>query len=117
MRSSCLLTPSPPLQFLLRAPVLASFGLGLASTTPVVVGKTFIADISADGKVDPRDVNFLLQALAGKLRFVALTGEPVVDYALRFKSELGWTDTWVRASHICRPKPLISRNWWVRLVW
>lgn len=33
--------------------------------------------------------------LGGKLRFVALTGEPVVDYALRFKSELGWQDTWV----------------------
>ena len=29
------------------------------------------------------------------MRFVALTGEPVVDYALRFKSELGWQDTWV----------------------
>ena len=38
---------------------------------------------------------------------VALTGEPVVDYALRFKSELGWTDTWVSASHICQPKHLI----------
>ena len=29
------------------------------------------------------------------LKFIALTGEPVVDYALRFKSELGWNNTWV----------------------
>ena len=33
--------------------------------------------------------------LGQELRFVALTGEPVVDYALRFKSELGWQNTWV----------------------
>jgi len=33
--------------------------------------------------------------LGGQLRFVALTGEPVADYALRFKGELGWDDTWV----------------------
>jgi hypothetical protein len=29
------------------------------------------------------------------LNLVALTGEPVVDYALRFKREYGWDGTWV----------------------
>lgn len=33
--------------------------------------------------------------LGKQLHFIALTGEPVVDYALRFKSELSWQDTWV----------------------
>jgi neutral ceramidase len=29
------------------------------------------------------------------LRLVGLTGEPVVDYSLRFKGQYGWDDTWV----------------------
>lgn len=29
------------------------------------------------------------------LTLIALGGEPVVDYALRFKAEYGWEDTWV----------------------
>ena len=33
-------------------------------------------------------------ALAG-LTLIALGGETVVDYALRFKGEYGWEDTWV----------------------
>jgi neutral ceramidase len=33
-------------------------------------------------------------ALAG-LTLIALGGETVVDYALRFKAEYGWEDTWV----------------------
>lgn len=34
---------------------------------------------------------------AGKapLRLVALTGEPVVDYSLKFKRHFGWDNTWV----------------------
>ena len=39
----------------------------------------------------------------GMLRLVALTGEPVVDYALRFKSELGWEDTWVSGCESTEP--------------
>ncbi len=29
------------------------------------------------------------------LTFIALTGEPVVDYCLRFKKQYGWDNTWV----------------------
>jgi hypothetical protein len=29
------------------------------------------------------------------LRLIGLTGEPVVDYSLRFKGQYGWNDTWV----------------------
>lgn len=29
------------------------------------------------------------------LKFIALGGEPVVDYALRLKGQYGWSDTWV----------------------
>ena len=36
------------------------------------------------------------RATAGSgLTLIALGGEPVVDYALRFKAEYGWEDTWV----------------------
>jgi hypothetical protein len=30
----------------------------------------------------------------GVLRFIALSGEPVVDYSLRFKAQYGFTNTW-----------------------
>src|SRR5262249_1306844 len=29
------------------------------------------------------------------LTLVALTGEPVIDYSLRFKAQYGWDNTWV----------------------
>jgi hypothetical protein len=29
------------------------------------------------------------------LTLIAIGGEPVVDYALRFKAEYGWENTWV----------------------
>lgn len=31
----------------------------------------------------------------GDLKLIALTGEPVVDYSLRFKDRYGWDNTWV----------------------
>ena len=31
----------------------------------------------------------------GGLTFIALAGEPVVDYSLRFKGRYGWDQVWV----------------------
>ncbi len=49
------------------------------------------------GSGPPDQVRYPVQVwqFGGDLTFIALTGETVVDYSLRFKDEYGWNDTWV----------------------
>lgn len=49
-----------------------------------------------DGKLPDR-YSYPVQVwrFGGDLTFIALTGETVSDYCLRFKKEYGWDDTWV----------------------
>ncbi|HWQ56606.1 MAG TPA: hypothetical protein VN442_23160 [Bryobacteraceae bacterium] len=52
--------------------------------------------LERDGKL-PERYPFPVQVwqFGRDLKLVALTGEPVVDYSLRFKRQYGWDDTWV----------------------
>jgi len=58
--------------------------------------KHLLAVLDRDGKL-PVKSPYPVQVwcLGASLNLVALTGEPVVDYALRFKREYGWENTWV----------------------
>jgi neutral ceramidase len=58
--------------------------------------KHLLARLERDGKL-PVSWPYPLQVwrFGTALNLVALTGEPVVDYALRFKRAYGWDNTWV----------------------
>jgi hypothetical protein len=45
----------------------------------------------------PAHVSYPVQVwqFGADLKFIALSGEPVADYALRFKHQYGWDNTWV----------------------
>lgn len=49
------------------------------------------------GSGPPDEVRYPIQVwqLGGDLTWIALTGETVVDYSLKFKEAHGWNDTWV----------------------
>jgi neutral ceramidase len=58
--------------------------------------KLLLGMLARDGRIDdhyPYPVQ--VWQFGSGLTLIALGGEPVVDYALRFKAEYGWENTWV----------------------